>query len=171
MINFKFPLQPHQKLYIITDNLIIIADSDGRWLYYQYSTSLIHFSLEGWKNVLFILWVKGLKEFAKWSAEDSFNLRDFWGIFPFDGLYLIHQDCRRRFWILWRRSFLDQTLQFKWACDVILWHILPLGFERSSGLPRRRYIQVFYHEQFVAWQAGAWRTHPLDCLATGKLSA
>ena len=137
VINVKPPLQPHQKLYIM-DNLIFIAYSDGSWLYYQYSTSLIHFPLEGWENIHFIFWSERIKEICKMLRGGGFNLRDFWGIFPFDGLHLLHQDCRRRLWILWRRSFLDQTLQFKWAWDVILWRILLLIFEHSSGLPRRR---------------------------------
>ena len=93
----------------------------------DYNTNTLpHLYISLWKvgRMYFLYFgVKGLNKFAKCSAKDSFNHRDFWGIFPFDGLYLLRQDCRRRLCILWRRSFLDQTLQFKWACDVVLWRI------------------------------------------------
>ena len=89
VVNFKLALQPHQKVYIM-DNLMFIAYSDGRLLYYQYSTSLINFSLEVGRMSFLYFGVKRLNKFAKCSAKDSFNLRDFWGIFRFDGLYLLH---------------------------------------------------------------------------------
>ena len=58
VINFKFPLQHHQKYYITHSmkNLAFITHiySDGRWVYYEFSPPhLIHFSFKGWENVQF----------------------------------------------------------------------------------------------------------------------
>ena len=159
VINVKLPLQPHQKLYIM-DNLIFIAYSDGSWLYYQYSTSLIHFPLEGWENILFIFWSERIKEICKMLRGGGFNLRDFWGIFPFDGLHLLHQDCRRRLWI---RHYSSSEYEM-WFCGASYYLFLNILQVCLEG-------EAFYHEQFVAWQGGVRRPHPLDCLVTGQLSA
>ena len=53
VINFKFPLQPHQKYHITRYDHSLL-----RWtmiILPILPTSLIHFSLEGWENVLFEL--------------------------------------------------------------------------------------------------------------------
>ena len=59
VINFKFPLQLHQKYYITTvwRTWLFIAYWEESWLYYLpiLTMSLIHFSSEGWGNVFLCL--------------------------------------------------------------------------------------------------------------------
>ena len=53
MIKFKFPLQPHQKHYIAERRpWLFTAYSDGRWLYYQVSTTSLY---AYWEDVHFEL--------------------------------------------------------------------------------------------------------------------
>ena len=62
VINFKFPLQPHQrkKNHTVWRTWLFIAYSDERLSLYQFSvTSLIRFPLKGWENVLLNLGVTG----------------------------------------------------------------------------------------------------------------
>ena len=58
VINIKFPLQPHQKYYITRYEGL---DFHGllRWKMIMLpilTTSLLHLSLKGWENVLFLTW-------------------------------------------------------------------------------------------------------------------
>ena len=59
VIKFKFPLQPHQKYYIIQyEELgfpLHASMKDDCATSLRYCTSLIHFTLKGWENVLFEL--------------------------------------------------------------------------------------------------------------------
>ena len=121
------------------ENLIFIAYSDERWLYYQFSLphALIHFCLEGWDDVLFKLGIERVNPFT--PENDQFQIS------PPE---ILHQNSMRN---LAFHSFL------RWEMIILpYWeHVLfELGSERvkeickmlrgeqfqSSGL-----LRIFFH--------------------------
>ena len=75
MINFKFPLQPHLTRNITSHSMKNLAFHSLPRL--KMFTSLIHYSLKGWENVLFELGSERVKEwaFSEWGTCDQFGVK------------------------------------------------------------------------------------------------
>ena len=131
----------------------------------DYTTNTLpHLYISLWKvGRMYLLYfgVKGLKKFAKCSAEDSFNLRDFFhlmGCMFFIKIVVVVSEFfdDDRFWIR-RYSSSVHEMSFCGASYYLFFNVFQICLEGEA----------FYPEQFVAWQGGVRRPHPLDCLVTG----
>ena len=76
--NSKFPLQSQEILHhTVWRTWLFLAYSDETWLYHQCNTSLIHFFLKGWENVLYELSTMSVITVNSLSGQGLSNTSDF----------------------------------------------------------------------------------------------
>ena len=139
---------------------------------FDYITNILtHLYIFLWKvgRIYFLYFgVKGLKKFAKCSAEAVSIFGTFGEFFHLMGCIFFIKSVvvvseffdDDRFCI---RHYSSSEYEM-WFCGASYYLFLNIFQVYLEG-------EAFYHEQFVAWQGGVRRPQPLDCLVTGQLSA
>ena len=157
-INYKFPLQPHQKYYIHTvwRTWLFIAYSDERWLYCQLLLLTYQSIFKMLGDVLFQLGPSTPK-------SDQFRISAAPEMLPYSMKNLAFQRFR---WLYWNNPhYLTRTCLLKRLGECTFWTWEWKGLHTHTQL--LRYIQVLI-EVWMVITFWTWKTN-FVCLSTARL--